>query len=276
MSSRFDFSARGTLGRTGLRVGRLGIGSSFGISRQSCLRAFDAGVNYFFWGTVRTAGMGQAIRDLSPRHRDDLVVVVQSYVRFPFLIRKSVEKGLKRLGLERADVLLLGWYDSTPSERILRSVEELRTRGLFQHLGVSTHHRPLVAQLSGDAAFGVFHVRYNAVHPGAEQDVFPKLPSADPPGIVSFTNTCWGQLLDPSRMPPGEGCPPAEDCYRFALSHEGVDVAVCGPKNDDELTSALRAIQQGPLDPDEMLRMRRIGKHIRETRRLADRLNPLS
>jgi hypothetical protein len=100
--------------------------------------------------------------------------------------------------------------------------------------------------------------------------------STDPAGIVSFTNTCWGQLLDPSRMPPGEVCPPAEDCYRFALSHPSVDVAVCGPKNDDELSCALRAIQQGPLDPEEMLEMRRLGDHIRNTRRLADRLNPLS
>ncbi len=276
MSSRFDSTARGTLGRTGLRVGRLGIGSSYGISRESCLRAFDSGVNYFFWGSARTEGMAQAIRDLSARHRDDLVVVIQSYVRFPSLIRRSVEKGLKTLGIERADVLLLGWYDSIPSERILRGVEELRARGLFSHLGISTHHRPLVRQMCADPSVGVFHIRYNAAHPGAEQEVFSSLPSVDPPGIVSFTNTSWGQLLDPSRMPPGETCPPAEDCYRFALSQECVDVAVCGPKNDDELSSALLAIHRGPLDPEEMLKMRRIGKHIRETRRLIDRLNPLS
>jgi aryl-alcohol dehydrogenase-like predicted oxidoreductase len=192
------------------------------------------------------------------------------------LIRRSVEQGLKALGVERADVLLLGWYDSVPSASVLRSVEELRSRGLFRHLGLSTHHRPLVAELARDAAFGVFHVRYNAAHPGAEREVFPSLPSADPPGIVSFTNTCWGQLLDPSRMPAGESCPPAEDCYRFALSQPSVDVAVCGPKNDAELSSALLAIRKGPLDPDEMRKMRRIGQHIRDTRRLTDRLNPLS
>lgn len=276
MSDSLDFAAPRTLGRTGIRVGRLGLGCSFGVPRKSCLRAFDSGVNYFFWGSARTEGMAQAIRELAPRHRDDLAVVVQCYVRFPSLIRRSVEKGLKTLGVERADVLLLGWYDSAPSESILKSVEELRTRGLFRHLGLSTHHRPLVAQMCRDTSVGVFHVRYNAAHPGAEQEVFASLPSVDPPGIVSFTNTCWGQLLDPSRMPAGESCPPAEDCYRFALSQRSVDVAVCGPKNDDELSSALLAVRRGPLDPDEMLKMRRIGRHIRETRRLADRLNPLS
>jgi aryl-alcohol dehydrogenase-like predicted oxidoreductase len=220
--------------------------------------------------------MADAIRQLCPTHRDDLAVVVQCYVRFPSLIRRSVERALKTLGIERADVLLLGWYDSAPSESILRAVEELRTRGLFRHLGISTHHRPLVAEMCREESVGVFHVRYNAVHPGAERDVYPSLPSIAPPGIVSFTNTCWGQLLDPSRMPAGESCPPAEDCYRFALSHPSVDVAVCGPKNDDELSTALLALRQGPLDPEEMERMQRIGKHIRETRRLADRLNPLA
>jgi aryl-alcohol dehydrogenase-like predicted oxidoreductase len=220
--------------------------------------------------------MAQAIRELAPRHRDELVIVVQSYVRHPWLLRKSVERGLQALGVERADVLLLGWYDSAPSEKLLRGVEDLRTSGSFGHLGLSTHHRPLVAELCGDPSLGVVHVRYNAVHPGAEHEVFPKLPPAAGPGIVSFTNTCWGQLLDPSRMPAGESCPPAEDCYRFALSQEAVDVAVCGPKNDDELSSALLALRKGPLDPDEMRCMRRIGQHIRATRRLTDRLNPLS
>jgi aryl-alcohol dehydrogenase-like predicted oxidoreductase len=276
MSEPLDLTAPRTLGRTGLRVGRLGLGCSFGVSRESCLRAFDSGVNYFFWGSVRTEGMAQAIRELAPRHRDELTVVVQCYVRNPSLLRWSVERGLKTLGVERADVLLLGWYDSAPSERILRTVEDLRRAGSFQHLGVSTHHRPLVAELCGAPSVGIVHVRYNAVHPGAEQDVFPKLPSVDRPGIVSFTNTCWGQLLDPSRMPPGESCPPAEDCYRFALSQKAVDVAVCGPKNDAELSSALLALRKGPLDPDEMRTMRRIGQHIRGTRRLSDRLNPLS
>lgn len=276
MSSSLDLTTQTKLGRTELRVGRLGLGSSFGISHESCLRAFDCGVNYFFWGSVRTEGMARAIRELSPRHRNDLVVVVQCYVRFPWLIRKSVEKALKTLRIDQADLLLLGWYDSIPSDRILRSVEALRTAGLYRHLGISTHHRPLIAEMCRESSVDVFHVRYNAVHPGAEQDVFPHLPSVDPPGLVSFTNTCWGQLLDPSRMPAGETCPPAEDCYRFALSQPSIDVAVCGPKNDDELSSALRALTRGALDPEEMAKMQRIGEHIRQTHRLVDRLNPLS
>ncbi len=96
--SSVDFAVPRILGRTGLSVGRLGLGSSFGVSRESCLRAFDSGVNYFFWGSVRTEAMADAIRQLCPTHRDDLVVVVQCYVRFPSLIRRSVEKAMQRIG----------------------------------------------------------------------------------------------------------------------------------------------------------------------------------
>lgn len=267
---------RVVLGRSGLRVGPLGIGSSFGVSREGCLRAFDAGVNYFFWGSVRTEGMAHAIQQLSPSHRDDLVVVLQCYARFPGLLRRSVEKGLRTLGLGHADVLLLGWHDDVPSERILSAAEGLRSRGLFRSLALSTHCRPLVTDLCRDNTFDVFHLRYNAVHPGAENDVFPHLPEEGAPGIVSFTNTCWGRLLDPARMPPGQAPPRATDCYRFALSNPKVDVAVCGPKNDDELNCALSALDEGALDEEEMARLRLIGSHVRDHRTLRDRLDPLA
>jgi aryl-alcohol dehydrogenase-like predicted oxidoreductase len=246
------------------------------VSRDSCLRAFDEGVNYFFWGSIRTEGMAHAIRQLTPSHRDELVVVLQCYVRFPWLLKRSVEHGLKTLGIEHADVLLLGWYDRVPPERVLKATQAMRSRGLFRHLALSTHHRPLVSELCRDNSFDVFHLRYNAAHPGAEQDVFPHLPEQGGPGIVSFTNTCWGQLLDRRRMPPGQPPVRATDCYRFALSNPKVDVAVCGPKNDEELTAALCALDEGPLDEEEMARMRLIGRHVRDNRTLGDRLNPLA
>lgn len=267
---------RVALGRSGLSVGPLGIGSSYGVSRESCLRAFDAGVNYFFWGSVRTEGMAQAIQQLSPAHREELVVVLQCYVRFPWLMKRSVEKGLRTLGLQHADVLLLGWHDQLPTERLLSAAEDLRSRGLFQSLALSTHHRPLVPTLCQNTSFDVVHLRYNAAHPGAEDDVFPHLPEGGRPGIVSFTNTCWGRLLDPARMPPGQAPVRATDCYRFALSNPNVDVAICGPKNDDELSCALAALDQGPLDEEEMARIRLIGRHVRNNKTLGDRLNPLA
>ena len=56
-----DLTQKVSLGRTGVNVSRLGIGSAYGVSERACRMAFDEGVNYFFWGSVRTPGMGQAI-----------------------------------------------------------------------------------------------------------------------------------------------------------------------------------------------------------------------
>ena len=108
------FADKVPLGRTGLQVSRIGIGSSYGASTRACRTAFDAGVNYFFWGSLRTPSMALAIREIANRQRDDLVVVLQSYTRGRRTLRRSVEQGLKSLQIDRADILLLGWHDRPP------------------------------------------------------------------------------------------------------------------------------------------------------------------
>lgn len=258
-----DFSEKVTLGRTGLQVSRLGIGSAYGVSDRACRMAFDEGVNYFFWGSVRTPGMGLAIREIARSRRDDLVVVLECYVRQAAWVPRSVETGLRNLRLDRADILLLGWYDRPPGPRVLDAVDRLKEKGRFRFLGISSHQRPLFRQYLRDGRYDVFHVRYNAAHRGAEQEIFPELPQGKAPGIVSFTNTRWGDLLDPRKMPPGISSPPtAADCYRFVLSHPAVHVAICGPKNDDEMSSGLSTLKAPPMSEEELERMRRIGDHV--------------
>jgi aryl-alcohol dehydrogenase-like predicted oxidoreductase len=100
-----------------------------------------------------------------------------------------------------------------------------------------------------------FHVRYNAVHTGAEQDVFPHLPEENRPGIVIYTATCWRKLLKPKLMPEGERPLAAADCYRFVLSHPDVNVCVTGPSNASQMEENLKAIEAGPLDEEEMARV---------------------
>ena len=82
-----DFSDRVPLGHTGMMVSRLGLGSAYGVSEKACMKAFDAGVNYFFWGSVRTPGMAQAIRGITNRRREDIVIVLQCYARYPRMVR---------------------------------------------------------------------------------------------------------------------------------------------------------------------------------------------
>jgi len=250
------------LGRTGMMVSRLGIGSAYGISEKACMTAFEAGVNYFFWGSVRTPGMALAVRRIAARKREDLIVVLECYARNPRTIRWSVERGLKSLGIDTADVLLLGWHDTPPDERVLEAAEALKARGRFRFLGISSHQRPLFRTFLHSGHYDIFHIRYNAAHRGAETDLFPFLPKSPGPGIVSFTNTRWGDLLQARKMPPGTPPPSAPDCYRFSLSNDHVHVAICGPGNDREMEEALEVLQSDPLGPEKLERMHRIGDHV--------------
>jgi len=247
-------------------VGRLGVASSFGAPAAAFEEAFEAGCNYFYWGSLRRAGMRDALRNICGRgKRDELVIVVQSYSRLPALLEESLRRALGRLGLETADLLLLGWHPRRPSQRILERAVKMREKGMFRFLGLSGHHRPLFPQLAQEGLFDLFHVRYNASHRGAETEVFGPLlarPPEERPGVVTFTATRWGQLLKPGKMPPGERPPQAADLYRFSLSHPEVDVCMCGPASTVQMREALRALDLGPLNEAEKARLRRIGDHV--------------
>jgi aryl-alcohol dehydrogenase-like predicted oxidoreductase len=251
-----------TLGRTGLQVGRLGMAAGYGVPAAAVERAFDHGVNYLYWGSVRRGPFGQALRNLKPR-RDRMVLVLQSYSRVAALMAPSVEMALGKLKFDYADVLLLGLWNHKPPSRILEASNKLRERGLIRHIAISTHHRPLVAELDADPGVGIVHVRYNAVHKGAEGEVFPLLKANGiGPGIVAFTATSWRQLMNPKRIPPGERVPTAADCYRFVLTNSAVDVCMTGPSNEAQANDALRAINMGPMGAEELAWMRRVGDFI--------------
>lgn len=247
-----------TLGRTQLRVGRLGVAASYGVPAAAVERAFEQGVNYLYWGSMRRGGFADALRHLAPR-RERFVLVMQSYSRIAWMLGGSIERGLRQLHMDHADVLLLGLWNGGISPRILDAARAIRERGLVRHLAVSTHNRSSVPQLAADPDIDVIHFRYNAAHPGAEADIFPHLPAANRSGLVSFTATSWGQLLKPSKASSGERVPTATDCYRFVMSRPEVDVCLSGPGSAAHMDEALRALELGPMNPDELAWMRRVG-----------------
>jgi len=255
-----------TLGATGLTVSRIGFGSSYGAPADAYERAFhDYGVNLFYWGSIRRAGMRDAIRRLvRAGHRERLVVALQSYDRTGWLAAPFVERGLRALGLDHAELLILGWHDARPSTRVLAAAHDLVRRGLVRFLAMSGHNRPTHGALAADPGrpVDVLMFRYNAAHRGAETEIVPYLSGARPPGTIAYTATRWGRLLSPKRMPSGEPPLSAADCYRFVLSQPAVDVCLAGPASAAQAEEACRALDLGPLDAGEMDRARRIGDHV--------------
>jgi aryl-alcohol dehydrogenase-like predicted oxidoreductase len=253
---------RVTLGRTGLSVTRLGVAASYGTDEAMVEEAVARGVNYFWWGALRTKKMARGIRAVARGNREDLVVVAHCLSRSRFQMSRFVQKSLDRLGVDYLDVLLLANHKRRPDPWLVEHASRLKERGLVRFLALSSHHRTLFPEIEKDRQIDIFHLRYNAAHRGAEEEVFDQLPEAGGPGVVSFTCNRWGSLIDPAWMPPGEPPPSAADCHRFVLSHPKVHVACCGPSNMEQLVQNLECLEQGPMSEEELERMRRIGRHV--------------
>ena len=263
-----DFLEPREIGRTGLKSSRLGIGSTFNAPAQVIEDAFARGINYLYWGTVRQPGFAEAMVNLAKHHRDELIFTIQSYSQDPASIEAEVEDALKTGGMENFDFLLLGNRNDAPAPAYVEVFERLREKGKVRFLSLSSHNRPLLPTLladyeAGTSPYDLLMLRYNGVHRGAEKDVFPYVPERpNRPMICTYTATRWGHLLDPSKMPPGESPPSAQDCYRFSLSHPAVDMVLCGPANAEQMDEAIAALERGPLEADERERIERIGAHL--------------
>lgn len=253
-------------GRTGLKAGRLGISSSYRAPAKAFEMAFERGCNYFTWGTFirgQSDEMAQAIRNIiASGQRDRLILAMFGYWHNNMLNERILTRGLRKLGTGYADVFLLGWYPKHPSRRTVEQALKWKEQGRIRFLGISGHNRSLFPDLFREGLFDIYHIRYNAVHTGAEEEVFPFIPEEAKPGIVSFTATTWGKLLKKKYMPPGEEPLTAQDCYRFVLANPAVDICMVGARTEEEMKQDLQILDMPPLQPDEMERIRTIGKYI--------------
>jgi predicted aldo/keto reductase-like oxidoreductase len=260
-----DFNRKRNLGRTGLKVGPLGVAGGYGAPAEAFEEAFERGCNYFYWASMRRKGMRRAIREFCRRgKREDLVIVLQSYSRSAFLMERFLVKGLRSLKIEYADVLILGWHNKLPASRLLDTALSMQEKGYFRYLGLSGHNRSLFPELARDGFFDLFHIRYSAAHRGAETETFPYLNRETEPGVVTYTATRWGQLLKAKKTPPGISPLSASNCYRFALTNPVVDACLCGPKNREQMREALRTLELGPLSAEELERVRKIGDYVHQ------------
>ncbi len=219
------------LGRWGLRVSALGLGSYLTLgmrldeqaSRKLVHFAYDSGINYF--DTANAYAIGQAEitlgRCLADLPRESLVVL--SKVWAPMgdgpndrglsakHIREQCEASLKRLNMEYLDIYMCHRPDpSVPLEETIRALEDLAEQGKILYWGVSEWPAALivkaqhVAREMGARRMAVHQPRYNLLWRVHEQTTFP-VTLEEGIGNVTFSPLAHGMLT--GKYAPGQDAP---------------------------------------------------------------------
>ncbi len=259
-----------SLGKTGIKVHRVGVSATYRPGRKTIYKAVDEGINYFFGYGIDTQMTG-VMRDVLKRDREQFVVATGVY-NFIFRyqnIRKTLEKRLRQFGTDYIDVFL--FLGVTKEKQFPLSAREelyrLHDEGKVRAVGMSTHDRKFAGTLAQQGALDVMMIRYNAAHRGAEQDIFPYLQSHNP-GIVSFTATRWRSLLrGPRKWTENEPLPSSGMAYRFVLSNPHVHVCMMAPSNLKQFEMNLKEIRKGRLDEEEITFMKRFGDEVYKRRK---------
>lgn len=254
-----------TLGRTGLKVFRLGLSATYRPGKKTIYKALDEGVNFFFWFGFDTQ-MTKVLREVIKSKREDFIITTGSYnflLGHPNL-RRTLEKRLRKLRTDYIDIFYhLGVLrERDLNDSILEEFQRFREEGKIRFYGISTHNRKFAGQLVQKGALDIIMMRYNAAHRGAEQDIFPFLELHNP-GIVSYTATRWRYLLRrPKSWPKDSRIPTAGMSYRFVLSNPYIHVCLTAPTNIKQLTENIAAVHEGPLNEDDMEFMRQFGDAV--------------
>jgi len=247
----------------GRRVFRLGLATNYGVEGVDLEWAIDQGLNYVFW-TPSARRVTKSLKAALNRNRESLVLAsgpTTGY--FGGGIKRACDRLLKQLGTEYLDIFQLFWLGRTSAwtPSTIDALVSLRESGKVRAIGVSIHDRKRAGKLVEDSSLDMLMVRYNAAHPGAEEDIFPHF-SKRKPAIVAYTATRWRGLL---KRPKGWNGPvmTASDCYRFCLSNPHVDLVLTGPKNRRQLQENLNNIREkGPLSEEENRWIRDFGQIV--------------
>lgn len=263
---------RRPLGKTGLRVSPLALSAmSMGskrrgpqLSPEDVERAFhELGVNTFLVSRLMPALCEGIKRLVRAGHRDELVIIGGAGMPTGWGVRGSFEKNARAAGLDYFDVYMVGWvqYHWYVTGKTWPAMQKLQQEGKARALAISAHDRKLACRLARELKLDVLMCRYNASHRGAERDIFEPLGEGRP-GIISYTATRWGALLEPL---PKQGFPEAmraPECYRFVLGNPAVDTVLCAATSFDQVREDVEGVLAGPLDPERLAWVKQLGDAV--------------
>jgi aryl-alcohol dehydrogenase-like predicted oxidoreductase len=257
---------------SGHAVSRLGLASQY-LKEVDCVQAaFEAGINYFFSYDLSSDRLSGELKPLLTTQRDAIFIATGSESRHPDTLQQYLDQVRRSLYVSERESLHTDVIDAFFAEYLsqednpheveamLSQLQRWKAEGCIRYVGASTHNREIALQLIEQGGWDVLMLRYNMAHRKAEEEVLPAAQAAGLP-VIAFTCTRWGSLL--KRHPQWhEPAPTAADCYRYALHHPAVQVALTAPATYSQLQENLTALKAPSLAIAEIERWQTYGDSV--------------
>lgn len=242
-----------TLGNTGIRVSRLGIGTGTVGGGQSSnqtqlgdsyprllLRGFDLGVNY--WDLAHSygshIGAGVALRQL---RRQDIVITSKIGHKTAEEVDRYFGEALRDLGTDYVDMLLMHCFTSPEDFERRRpawdAMLRLKDEGKVRAVGFSTHNFAALERGAGDAGLEVVLARLN--YAGVKMDV------PEPARVIAVLERYQraGQGVSVMKvLGQGELTADPAGAIRYAMGQRCVGALVIGIESEEQLVQNVETI----------------------------------
>ena len=241
-----------------------------GDSVRAIHAALDGGVNWIDTAPFYGWGRAEEVVARAVRGRDDLLIFTKCGTMRggdgtdfmdlrPEAIRADVEGSLRRLGVERLDLLQLHDRDpKVPVEESWGAVLELVAEGKVRHGGISNHRADEIERALAVGPVAGLQVQYSALERGVEETILP-LALERGLGVIVWAPLASGFLTDGfsvdalapddfRRTHPfaerdlteiretlrGDGGSVYRGALQFVLAHPAVTGAIVGARTEQE------------------------------------------
>jgi aryl-alcohol dehydrogenase-like predicted oxidoreductase len=245
------------LGRTGLKVSRLGFGSLAltpahgGPDAQAGLRllrqAVDKGINLV--DTAEIYGNYHFLRRALARYHEEVIIATKSYAYTRSGMEQSLVRALRELNRSHIDLFLLHEQENALTLRghyeALAYLVEARQKGLVRAVGISTHAVAAVEAAAELPEIDVIHPLINrrglGIIDGDREAMLAAVRRAHErgKGIYAMKALGGGHLI-----------PEAEAALRWVLDLPFVDSVVVGMASEEELEVNLAVAEGRPVPPE--------------------------
>lgn len=257
-----------TFGKTGERVPLLGLGTApggMGLADADAIalfeRAIERGVTYIDTAPGYERAQHQ-LAQIVPHCRGELFLVSKAHTAHYEEALDIVAKNLDALGTDYLDLMYVHSLGHLDVEQVLAKdgalagLREAQRRGWTRYVGITAHHAPwksakVLREVEIDAC--MFALSFADCHIYNFEELVLPLAQAQHAGVAAMK--VYGGAIDMQYETPrasqlaDSGFDGHERALRYALGLPGVQIAVIGVYNEEELVQNIEWVRRyAPLD----------------------------